>query len=125
MKGLRFFSRDSGGDMILASYHSPNNMCWTWVLCFHWFRGDEGRWWPLGYRYGTNTTRTWGLRIPPIGMLRWERQLHVMPYRDMYQKARDERDAMRAEISRARAPRTPEGRSPFKPPVIDGGPSVH
>lgn len=124
MRGLKVWKRDSGGGLILASYHSPNNLCWSWVLAFRRFRADEGRWWPLFWRRNTNTDRRWGARIPPFGFLDWTRQTNVMPYRDLYYRARDERDRLESEIGRI-ARRASPPRSPFKPTIIEGGPSLH
>lgn len=121
MRGLDFWKRDSGGGIVIASYHSPHNMCWTWCLAFQRFRSDEARVWPLFWRWNTNTDRRWGARIPWIGTVNWTRQTRVMPYRDLYHSARDERDQLREQASRV----PPRGRSPFQPTVIDGGQSVH
>jgi hypothetical protein len=124
MSGLSFFKRDSGGGLILASYHSPDNMCWTWLLSLQRFRGEEWRWWPLVMRHNDNCTRRWTMRIWFYGFLGWQRQTNVMPYRDLYQRSRDERDRLDSELRRMARQQVPP-RSPFQPTVIDGGQSVH
>lgn len=34
MTGIRFFTRDSAGDWIIASYHNPKSLTWRWLLAW-------------------------------------------------------------------------------------------
>lgn len=120
MRGLKLFSRTSGGGFNIASFHSPHCMCWSWLISFNRFRGDEGRWWPLFFRNNNNTTRRWTLRIPPFGHIGWQRQIRPMPYRDLYNSLQDRLAQERYE------PRQPEPPIPLsRLTVIDGGRSLH
>lgn len=116
MRGLKFFSHTSSRDTFnLVSFHSPHCMCWSWLLSFHRFRGDEARVWPLAWRHNDNTTRRWGFRIPFVGYVGWQRQVRPMPYRDLYYALRDCLNAERFE-------------RPSEPPIprhrLDGGQSL-
>jgi hypothetical protein len=122
MQGLRFFNRDSGGGMVLASWHSPHSMTWRWLLAFRRFKGDEWRAWPLWWSYRDNNGLQWGARLPWWGILGFSQQ-RPMWYRDLYHRKRDEVDNLRDELSRPRPNKPPQ--SPFNPVVIDGGQSLH
>lgn len=122
MKGLAIMSRTSDPRTLnLASFHSPHSLTWSWILLFHRPRADEGRWLHFS-SWRTNCGRQWCLQIARHA-LQWHRQ-QPMWFRDLWQKARDENDALKYQTRTPRLPGPPP-RSPFNPVVIDGGSSLH
>lgn len=89
--GFSVFSRTNAkGSWNIASYHSPHSLTWRWLLNFSLPRSrDESRW--LGFWwYPTNTGLQFGFQIARCSF-------HVSTqrpvwYRDLYQRARGERD---------------------------------
>jgi hypothetical protein len=123
MKGLALFRRTNvPGHWNLASYHSPHSITWSWILSYSLWKRGEAEFTPWFARFGTNSGLIWHVRLPLLGTLRWSRQ-REMYYRDMWERRRDQDDAEKREHP-VRAPMV-EGRSPFKPTVIDGGRSIH
>jgi hypothetical protein len=76
MNGVQFFSKTNvPTSWNLASYHDPRSITWSWLLSFSLFRADEGRVWPLFWRYGDG----WTARLPFVGFLRWRTQHKMFP----------------------------------------------
>ena len=72
MTGLRFFQRTSNPHtFLLASYHDPLSLTWSWGLSFHRFTADERRWRPLFMTGHPHGQQRWALRLPPFGILSW------------------------------------------------------
>jgi len=42
---LSILTRDSAGDLILASWHSHKNRYWAWSVSWERMKPDEGRYW--------------------------------------------------------------------------------
>lgn len=45
MMGLHFFTRDSGGGLVIVSRHPVHSPTWYWSLSWQPYRADEKRWW--------------------------------------------------------------------------------
>lgn len=112
IRGLRLLRRDSGHGLLLASWHSPHSLTWSWILRAGWGRPEyaspiriwsragEHRTYGFGvgsllhaYAMRHNGGWQWGLIVLGAG-LHWSRQ-QPMWFRDLYRRACDERDGMR------------------------------
>lgn len=70
-RGLTVFKKTNmRGCWIVASYHDPESITWSWGLDFRLFRSDENRVWPIVFRNG--------LRVPFIGYFVFDRQRKMM-----------------------------------------------
>lgn len=71
MKGLEFFKNTNARDRwVLASWHNPKSLTWSWCVYFRLIRKGERRFWPiLSFpKYGQEKLI---LRVPMVGFLSW------------------------------------------------------
>lgn len=74
--GIRFFGPTSQrAQYLLASYHHPARLCWSWSLSltFTLFRRSPYLW---PYKFGYWRDGNWAIRIPYLAELRWSRQTY-------------------------------------------------
>ena len=69
MKGLTFFTKNSGGDLDIISYHHPRSITWRFVLSFCRYRGDEKRSWGLTVFKKPRFQGVWRLNFGSFGFL--------------------------------------------------------
>lgn len=92
MRGLKFFTKTSQvRTWVIASYHSPHSLTWSWCLDFHLFsKGERVIRRSLYFAYRNHpSTLQWGVVIPFIGLIYWNRQ-QPMWYRDLWRRQNDE-----------------------------------
>ena len=66
---MKFFERDSGGGLIIASRHPKWSLTWAWILSWRERRGARFIYWHRTYRY-----RRGLYGFAAIGRVRFERQ---------------------------------------------------
>lgn len=72
--GLRFFSRTSQTQRyLLASYHHPARLCWSWSLSAQFGRHGSYRW---PYLFGYRDARGWAVRLPWLVEISFTRQTY-------------------------------------------------
>ncbi len=121
MDGLKFFQRtNSKGAINLVSWHSPHSLTWRFILSaqivswesfgkpiWHFHRGPL---WGggIGFAkllalsvYRTNGGINWVLQLPRV-VIQYQAQRPIW-FKDMFRRARDERDKAKHEAWEARA----------------------
>lgn len=112
MGALTLLRWDSGRSLLLASWHSPHSLTWSWILRATWSSPEYARpmrvWSRVGphrsYGFGIgslihaylmrdNGGWQWGLILLGVG-LTWSRQ-RPMWFRDLYRRLRDDIDGLR------------------------------
>jgi hypothetical protein len=74
MSRLKFFTRDSAGDLILASYHNPRSITWRWLLAWCTYRPGFPRKLGLSIEPKPRMQGLWRFGLGPLGYLYFARQ---------------------------------------------------
>lgn len=96
MRGFKFFHKAIDFDRfrwVLASYHSPHSLTWSWYINFTVLREGEPRAWPIFWtrklvKINGLKAVNCGFRIPFIGTVRYSWQ-SPMWFRDLYWKLKN------------------------------------
>jgi hypothetical protein len=76
--GLRFFRcANAPRTWVLASFHSPRSLTWSWALSLSLFRSECAFLWPIAWLRPTAVGWQWGVRIPFVLLLSWQRQSQI------------------------------------------------
>ena len=67
--GLKFFTRDNVGGLVIASYHNPKSITWRWLMAWCFYRGDFPRKWGLSIEPKPRMQGRWRLGFGPLGYL--------------------------------------------------------
>lgn len=96
--GLGLFEKtNSKGAIVLASYHSPHSLTWSWSL---WLSIDRKWRWPFLHAHKNNYGWQVSAGLPFVTLSR-HRQAEMW-YRDLWRTAREREDALEAALGRAR-----------------------